>query len=312
MRTNKTKRPAPPPDSLFFQTFLALLVISVLQSVIPSPAYTGASHFEADYPFSDVNEIFDTGSLAEIPGFSQAATITSLSSQTRFRKPPSKARATAKSNPTPRARRPILSQTNNPTNPTAAFYDSSDEDIMQGAHELEYVSTLEREAFVEAQYQHLCCMPKKQSDDAEYLERQTKECIRTAHLTPVQAGKVRKLRAGKAKAIRANTAMNNASMTTRNFATITDILLRSIAITQVLAKDGESHEACAKLETIHEDTSAVGTRSDPSSHHHPKTGMRAAPHCLNQHDALDCGTHLLDSGPPYLPHHRLSERLQGC
>ena len=106
---------------------------------------------------------------------------------------------------------------------------------------MEYISTLEREAFVEAQYQHLCCMPKKQSDDAEYLERQTEECIRTAHLTPVQAGKVRKLRAGKAKAIRANTAMSNAAMSSKNFASISDILLRIIAITQVLAKDGESH-----------------------------------------------------------------------
>ena len=163
MRKTKPKRPAPPPDSLFFQTFLALFVLSALQSVIPQPAYTGASHFEADYPFSDVNESSDTDPLAEIPGFYQATTITSLSSQTRFRKPPSKARAAAKSNPTPRARRPILSSTSNPTNPTAAFYDSSDEDIMQGGHELEYVSTLEREAFVEAQYQHLCCMPKKQS-----------------------------------------------------------------------------------------------------------------------------------------------------
>ena len=201
MRTNKPKRPATPPDSLFFQTFLALFVLSALQSVIPQPAYTGASRFEADYNFSDVNEPFDTDSLADIPGYSQAATITSLSSQTRFRKPPTKARAKARSNPNPRARRPILSQAKQPTNPTAALYDSSDDEIMQGGHELEYISTLEREAFVEAQYQHLCCMPKKQSDDAEYLERQTEECIRTAHLTPVQAGKVRKLRAGKAKAI---------------------------------------------------------------------------------------------------------------
>ena len=254
MRTNKPKRPAAPPDSLFFQTFLALFVLSALQSVIPQPAYTGASHFEADYNFSDVNEFFDTDSLADIPGYSQAATITSLSSQTRFRKPPTKARAKARNNPNPRARRPILSQAKQTTNPTAAFYDSSDDEIMQGGHELEYISTLEREAFVEAQYQHLCCMPKKQSDDAEYLERQTEECIRTAHLTPVQAGKVRKLRAGKAKAIRANTAMSNAAMSSKNFASISDILLRIIAITQVLAKDGESHEARAKLETIHEDT----------------------------------------------------------
>jgi len=229
-------------------------VLSALQSVIPQPAYTGASHFEADYNFSDVNEFFDTDSLADIPGYSQAATITSLSSQTRFRKTPTKARAKARNNPNPRARRPILSQAKQTTNPTAAFYDSSDDEIMQGGHELEYISTLEREAFVEAQYQHLCCMPKKQSDDAEYLERQTEECIRTAHLTPVQAGKVRKLRAGKAKAIRANTAMSNAAMSSKNFASISDILLRIIAITQVLAKDGESHEARAKLETIHEDT----------------------------------------------------------
>ena len=127
---------------------------------------------------------------------------------------------------------------------------------MQGGHELEYVGTLEREAFVQTQYRHLelCCMPKKQSDDAGYLERQTEECIRTAHLTPVQAGKVRKLRAGKAKAIRANTAMSNAAMTTENFTAINAILLRIIAITQVLANDGGSHEARAKLETIHEDT----------------------------------------------------------
>ena len=48
--------------------------------------------------------------------------------------------------------------------------------------------------------------------------------------------------------------MNNAAMTSKNFASISDILLRIIAITQVLAKDGESHEARAKLETIHEDT----------------------------------------------------------
>ena len=31
-------------------------------------------------------------------------------------------------------------------------------------------------------------------------------------------------------------------------------MLRVIAITQVLAKDGESHEARAKLKTIHEGT----------------------------------------------------------
>ena len=50
--------------------------------------------------------------------------------------------------------------------------------------------------------------------------------------------------------------MSNAAMATRNFSAINAILLRVIAITQVLAKDGEStsHEARAKLETIHEDT----------------------------------------------------------
>ena len=48
--------------------------------------------------------------------------------------------------------------------------------------------------------------------------------------------------------------MNNMSMTTRNFTAIGDILHRIIAITQVLANDGESHETRAKLETIHEDT----------------------------------------------------------
>ena len=96
-------------------------------------------------------------------------------------------------------------------------------------------------------------MPKKASDGAAYLEKQTEECIRTAHLTPVQAAKVRKLRAGKAKAIRANTAMSNTAMTTKQFTAIRDILLRIIAITQVLTRDGESHDACAKLETINED-----------------------------------------------------------
>ena len=111
-----------------------------------SPAYTGASHFEADYPFSDVNEIFDTECLAEFPGVLQAATNLSLSSQSRFKKPPSKARAATRANPKPRTRRPNLNSNSN-TAATAALYDSSDEDFMQGGHELEYVGTLEREIF---------------------------------------------------------------------------------------------------------------------------------------------------------------------
>ena len=103
-------------------------------------------------------------------------------------------------------------------------------------------------------------MPKKTSDGTECMERQTEECIRTAHLTLVQASKVRKLRASKAKVIWANTSMtarnlmSNTSMTTRNFSAIADIVQRIMATTQVLAKDGEAHEASAKLETIHEDT----------------------------------------------------------
>ena len=48
--------------------------------------------------------------------------------------------------------------------------------------------------------------------------------------------------------------MNNASMTTRNFTAIGAILHRIIATTQVLGEAGESHEARANLETIHEGT----------------------------------------------------------
>ena len=202
MRIHKKNRPATPPDRLFFQTFLALFVISVLQSTVLAPAHTGASHFEADYPFFDVQEIFDTDCLAEFPGVQSAATILSLPSQSRFKKPPTKARAAAQANPITRTRQPILITSISSIGAAEPQYDSSDDEMMQGGHELEYVGTLEREAFVQAQYQlHLSCMPKKASDPAEYLETQTEECIRTAHLTPVHAAKVRKLRAGKAKAI---------------------------------------------------------------------------------------------------------------
>ena len=82
-------------------------MISLLQSVAPAPAYAGAPHFETDYPFSDVTEMFDTDCLAEFHGVHSISTITSLLSQSRFKNAPSKAHAARKANTKPRARQPL-------------------------------------------------------------------------------------------------------------------------------------------------------------------------------------------------------------
>ena len=134
--------------------------------------------------------------------------------------------------------------------------DDDEEETMATTQQesLQYTDTFSRQRCIQAQVQNVRRLKKGSSSDAEYLERQTHEVIYTLSLDMKQNEKVMALQRGRVPEIPANVAMGNTLMAAKDFADVSDILLRIIAIVTSLEVDSDRSDARSLIETLHECT----------------------------------------------------------